>query len=492
MEKVKMNTKKLKYGTASIVITVIVIAVIVLINVILGVASDRVNMKLDLTENKVFDISQESIDYINSLNEPVEIVTMVDESMFLTSSYIYYKQAYEVLKKYSSCSDNVTVKFVDMTKNPTYVNKYKEVYKDSIDQYDIVVSCGERIKVMSINDLYNTEVDYNTMTNSIVSSKAEQALTSAIMYVTDPNPMKAVIFSTKSAGESSDNITAMIQSNGFDTVILDPATEEIPADADLIVICSPVNDYSPEIINKLYAFLENDGKYGRNLIYTADFAQTATPNIDAFLSEWGLQVGDGIVAESNSNNIGSNESVFGVAIPEAFSETYAANIAQPELPIVANYTRPVNVLFETSGIIKTTPLLTTTDTTYIVTQEMLEGAQTDPVVGAQGIMAVSTKTTFDADNNQISSNIMVIGSSYILAQDLTEQSYCNNGDFFVSAVNYMTGKAEGITVVAKDLSSTTFEISEKTSNIMQAVFMFIIPVAVLAVGVIVWLRRRHK
>jgi len=497
MEKVKMNTKKLKYGTVSVVITVIVVAAIVLANVILSVVAGRINMKIDLTENNVFNISQESIDYLSTLNEPVEIVTMADETTFSTSTYVYYKQAYEVLKKYAVCSDKVTVNFVDMTKNPTYVNKYSQIYKGTIDQYSIVVSCGQRIKVLSINDLYNTEIDYNTFTNRIVSSKAEQVITSAIMYVTDPDPMKAVIFSSAAAGESNDNISSMLEDNGFETVSIDPITEEIPEDTDLIVINAPTNDYPSELIDKLYKFLENDGKYGKNLIYTADFNQKSTPNIDAFLSEWGLQVGAGMVAESDGNNVVFN-SPYAIAsyIPDTLSDTYANNIAQKTLPVISYYSRPVNILFETSGIIKTTPLITTNDTTYVITNEMQEayqkGEDVNPIYAAQNTMAVSAKTTYDENNKEVSSHVLVVGSSYFFGADLTQQSYCNNGDLFVSAVNYMTGKTDGITIVAKDLSSKTFTASKTAFNVCFIIFVLVIPIVVLVFGVIIWVVRRHK
>lgn len=93
------NSKKLKYGSAATAITVIVVALVVLVNVIVTLVGKRTDLTIDLTSKGNFEISQESIDYINSLSEPVEIVTMTDEDTFRDAGNVYYTQAYEVLKK---------------------------------------------------------------------------------------------------------------------------------------------------------------------------------------------------------------------------------------------------------------------------------------------------------------------------------------------------------------------------------------------------------
>ena len=146
--KKSFNKRKFKYGSIATAITVVVIAVVVLVNVVMNIASDRVNMSVDLSENCAFEISQDTKDYLSSVNEPVDIVCLSDENTFKTSNYVYYKQAYEVLKKYTIYSDNVTLKFVDTVKDPTYVERYSQTYKGEIGAYNIVVESSKRIKVI--------------------------------------------------------------------------------------------------------------------------------------------------------------------------------------------------------------------------------------------------------------------------------------------------------------------------------------------------------
>lgn len=495
-EKKRIRRRKMKYGGAATAVTVVVIAVVVLVNVVLGVLSDRINMSVDITPNGTFEISQETIDYLATVNEPVEIVCMSDELEFSTSNYVYFKQAYEVLKKYTIYSDNISLKFVDMTKDPTYANKYSELYKGNISEYSIVVSTDKRIKVISIQDLYNVEMDYNTYSQKITSSKAEQELTSAIMYVTDPSPLNAVMFNSETGGSCYDNVYDMLVSNGYNVSEINPLVDDIPEDTDIIAICAPTNDYDEETVQKIYDFLDNGGQLGKNLIYVADYTQNSTTNIDSLLAEWGIKIGDGVVGDSNtSNTASSSQFVIGNYINTEEDNYYDDNVSDTSLPVLSYYSRPIELLFDQKDNRLTYPLVTTDDTAFVYTEDMqsaVENGTFDPETGSYTTMAVARKYVFNSDNEAVYSSVLAVGSSYMLDSSITGATYYNNGDYFISALNTLTGKTSGISIVAKDLTSTTFDMDQATYNTCFIVFVIIIPLAVLVIGIVVYVRRRHK
>lgn len=498
--KKRFNRRKLKFGSVATAITIIVLAVVVAVNVVVDMLSDKVNMSIDLTADGSFEISQVTIDYLATVNEPVQIVCMSNEQTFQTSNYIYYKQAYEVLKKYSIYSGNVELIFIDPVEDPTYTNRFSSEfnYKGDISAYDIIVSSDKRMKKLSIQDLYNTETyfDYYTFSNKeqIVSSKAEQELTSAVMYVTDPDPLQAVLFRSETAGSSYDNVSALLSSNGFDVSEIDPMTEALPEGTDLVVINAPLNDYDTGVIDMLYDFLDNGGDLGKNLIYFADNSQKATGNIDAFLAEWGLKVEDGVVGDQNPNNL-QMQSYY--VLRDFITENeFSGNVAQPSLPVIDYQSRPITLLFDTKDTRNTVPLLQTQDTAFVLTQAMQEaaanGEDVDIPVGIQTTMALGRKYVFSSDNRQVFSNVLVIGSSENLDEAFTSTTYYNNGDYFVSVINAMTGKTAGISIVAKDLSSDSFDMDQGRAERFSVLFIIIIPVAVLAAGIAVFVRRRTK
>ena len=493
----KFNVRKLKYGSAATAVTLIVIAVVVVVNVLISAIGERTDLTIDLTSESAFEISQETKDYIASLNEDVEIVAMQDETIFQTTTSTYYKQAYEVLKKYELNSSKINVEFVDMTANPTYANKYQEMYKGTISENSIVITCGNRIKVISLNDLFNTEFSYQTFSTQIISSKAEQVLTSAIMYVTDPEPKQAAVLNVETAGIAHETVQALLEDDGFDVTLVNPLTEEFPMDADMIDINAPLNDFSEELIDKLYDYMENGGNYGKNMIYLASFSQKATENIDAFLAEWGISISSGVVGDTNQNNLISTNTFYAIR-NYIQANDYSANVAQPELPVVSYNARPIEILFETSGNVSVTPLLTTDETAFELTAEMQEMAENgeEPdittTMGSYNTMVLSNKYTFDSDNVQRFSNLLVMGSSDMIDSYLTSTTYYNNGDYFVSAVNKMNGKEDGITIVAKELGAATFDTDVGKMMTSLVWFMIIIPLAIVITGITVWFRRRHR
>lgn len=481
-------------------VTVVVIVLVVLLNVVVAQLGKRTNLSFDLTPGKTFEITQETKDYLATIDQPVKIVVMADEQVFSSGS-IYYKQAYEILKKYVIWSDNISLEFVNMTKDPTYVNRYSEIYKGSINEGDIVIEANNKIRVTSAIDLFNIETDYSTYyttgqpTMKVVSSKAEQVFTSNIMYVTDANPMTACIFTTDSATQSTSYYANMFNDNGYDVVSCNPLTEGIPEESDIIVMIAPLNDYPEDVINKLYAFLDNGGKLGRNLIYIADYEQKPTPNIDAFLAEWGIKVGNGVVYDSNTENLTSIGGTIPAVYTAVTNEDYTAKLAQPSLPVVVPLSRPIDVLFDTKDTRSTEIILSSHDTGYVISEDMAdENGRLDEskiVEKSYNFIAMGRKYAWE-NNEQIYSNVLAVGSSLMLDEYLTQLSYINNGELFVETVNTMCGKEQGISIVPKDFASTTFERTDKEFTVNLIVFLVFIPAVIIIACIAVCVRRRNR
>ena len=74
-KKLKMR-KKLKYGSIATAVTAIVIVVVVLINILVSMLAD---VRLDLTSDKVYAVSEETIDYVKNLDQDVEIAISVEQ-----------------------------------------------------------------------------------------------------------------------------------------------------------------------------------------------------------------------------------------------------------------------------------------------------------------------------------------------------------------------------------------------------------------------------
>ena len=204
----KFRTRKFKVGSLATAMTVIVTAVIVVINLIVGQLTDKFSLSLDLTQNKIFSLTEQSINFIKNLDKDVEIILLSDENTFVQTNS-YFAQANSVLKKYDLNSDKIKLTYVDTVKNPTYLNEYQD---ENLTENSIIVKSGDKHKIITVQDIFDIQRSYYGST--ITGSKAEQELTSAILYVTSENQTKVAVL--KGYGEQdSTAFQELLKKNNF-------------------------------------------------------------------------------------------------------------------------------------------------------------------------------------------------------------------------------------------------------------------------------------
>lgn len=537
-EKKPFNKKKLKYGSVAVVITVVFIAVVVFVNLIAEILTDKKNLKLDLTAQKYYEVSQDTIDYIKDVKKDVVIDVMYQKENFEKSSYM--KMVLETLNKYQQNSDHIEVEFHDIVSEPDVINKYSDVYSGTIQQGSIVVACGDRVKVISsIDDLFTIDTSsyYQTGSSTITGYKGEQELTSAVMSVTDANPKKAA-FITGYNGSSiyhSYNSNAvnslynLMNKNGYEISQIDILNDDLsPDDYDIVVLPAPVNDLTTDCISKLDDFLYNGGKLDKNMIYIADIFQYKTPNIDDFLEIWGIEVGDSVVYESNADknqkvtiSTGSAEA----PIVSSVDDDFTSELSNTKLPIVAPVSRNINLLFDANVDRTTDSLLQTSDTAYLyplnmksVDEAKAEAAEQEQAASdaensteateeeteattkfdtetaekaTQNVMALAKKT--NTENNEThTNNLLVIGGISLVDPNLTSSATYNNAEFIVNAINQICGKENGIIIAEKSLTQTTIDITAAQITTIRRIIEYVIPLIVIAAGIFVYVWRKNR
>lgn len=537
-EKKPFNKKKLKYGSVAVVITVVFIAVVVFVNLIAEILTDKKNLKLDLTAQKYYEVSQDTIDYIKDVKKDVVIDVMYQKENFEKSSYM--KMVLETLNKYQQNSDHIEVEFHDIVSEPDVINKYSDVYSGTIQQGSIVVACGDRVKVISsIDDLFTIDTSsyYQTGSSTITGYKGEQELTSAVMSVTDANPKKAA-FITGYNGSSiyhSYNSNAvnslynLMNKNGYEISQIDILNDDLsPDDYDIVVLPAPVNDLTTDCISKLDDFLYNGGKLDRNMIYIADIFQYKTPNIDDFLEIWGIEVGDSVVYESNADknqkvtiSTGSAEA----PIVSSVDDDFTLGLSNTKLPIVAPVSRNINLLFDANVDRTTDSLLQTSDTAYLyplnmksVDEAKAEAAEQEQAASdaensteateeeteattkfdtetaekaTQNVMVLAKKT--NTENNEThTNNLLVIGGMSLVDPNLTSSATYNNAEFVVNAINQICGKENGIIIAEKSLTQTTIDITAAQITTIRRIIEYVIPLIVIAAGIFVYVWRKNR
>ena len=206
----------------------------------------------------------------------------------------YYVQAHSVIEQYEKYSDQITLEYVDLLENPSLASAYEDVQIG-----DIIVSSGNRSQTLTAYDLFNVESG-SYYGNYITSSRAEQAMTSAIMNVTSETQVKAGVL-TGHSEQYPDGFVQLLENNNFEVVSVSPATEEIPEDIDVLIWVAPINDPDQDVLDKLDAFLSDNEE--KTLLYFADTTQPVLPRLEAFLEKWGIAVEPSSVIETDNRKI---------------------------------------------------------------------------------------------------------------------------------------------------------------------------------------------
>ena len=473
------RSRRLRHGTMATVLSVCFVAAVVLVNVIASIVVERFPISLDLTSNKIFELSQESIDYVESLDQDIEVYVLATEEDFSGSNQ-YYNQANTVINKYAQYSDHIHVSYVDIYTDVDFAANYPN---ETLTYGNILLQCGERYQILTAYDLFDVDEQYGT----IQSSTTEQAMTSAIMSLTDSNPVSVVFltgFGDNNRTDSS-NLESILTNNGYLVSEINFLSEEIPEDADAVVLCSPTSDLTSDLADTLAQWLENEGQFDRTMLYFADGSQPSLPVLERVLSEWGIGVEPGYLIETDATHVYSS---YTYLLAQYEENDYVDSASQP---ILLPNTRALSVLWENNSNRYTHVLLSTYDSAVVHPENAGEDWQpADEDMQSYPVAVLGQRLTYDG-TTPLNSYLAVFGSMDMTNSAFTSMSALNNGEYVVELLNTLTGKEEGITIVGKEIGTETLGINESQASIIGGFFQFGLPVIVVVIGVTVWIRRRN-
>lgn len=472
----EQKNRRWKYGALAAVITVLGIVLIVAVNVIAEQLTEKLGWSVDLTADGRYAISEDTIQYLKGLDKEVKITVLVDEEDMASGSY-YLVQAYQNLMEYEQNSDKVKVEFVDVIDNPTFTAGYADL---DLSAYDILVESGDKQEVLAIQDLYT----YNDAGTQITASKVEQMLTSAIAEVVSDEKTKIVVLSGYGENEP-DGLRELLEANQYEVKSQQVLTEEIDEDAAAAILFAPQTDLEESTLEKLSKWLDNDGQQGRNLLVFLDPNVAQLPNLESYLNEWGIALGEGYAFEASSSLYYEK---FYYPVAQYSDMEYAAGMTSTDLTIMA-LCRPVDVLFEEQNNYKTSVLLGFSPTSGVVKLGETK-VTSDMVTGDVKGMVLSTHSWYGSEITE--SSILVSGSALAFSQGLVNGSGFANGDYILGVIQKLCGRSGGMNIPVKNLTSETHTMSGARANAYTWVFMIVIPVLVAAAGVAMWIRRRHR
>lgn len=489
-----------RYGTYSLSLAAIVIAIAVVVNLVASQLPEKWK-NIDISDNRLYEISDVSRDMLEKLDQKVtlNVIAELDSVDDRIETFV---------KKYAALSKNVEVEWTDSVLHPSAL-------KENDTEGDvIVVSCEETGKSTTIpfSDIiaYDQYTYYMTGQMSETSFDGEGQLTSAVHYVTSDTVKK--IYRTSGHGEEtfSTSVTDLFSRNNLETEEINLSMNpEIPSDCDLLFLYGPTSDITDEEKELILNYLADGGKV---YLILGD-ASGETPNLSAVMERYGLKTADGYIADMQRNYQGNYYAIF----PQlSLSGDLGTGISN-EMVLLVN-SLGMEKLDVDSENLTVSPFMQTSSDAYAVTEN-------DEVQGQYILGAVATETVNVEDGEEEEANgdsddstasdddaketdedsgdnsategakethearLTVLASGSMINAEITDQlTTLDNLTLFVNSVTENFEDVENLAIEAKSLS-----VEQNTpmhAGGISLIVIFVIPLAVLICGFVVWMRRR--
>ena len=324
----------------------ICIAVLVVANILLVGLGVNAGLYLDMTPEGLYtltDTMKDQLSYLDELRDDerkLKITFCTDPDYLIASQSmrVPYFMAIELANTY----DVVEVETVNVAYNPTAVSKYKATSLSEITSSDIIVSYGDRYRVVSLQSFWVADSN-----NVVWAYNGEYKMASIIMSVTSKNRPKAYFvtghgetYYDTTAPESATSLASaylydLLTERGLEIKTVDLSeVDKVPDDCVLLVINNPTSDYisDPDRLDE-YSYVSETEKLDRYLVsdhgalMVAKDHTVTLPNLEAFLYDWGFDIGTDTVSDE-TNYLVSEDGGYGkvLGVYDGDSESYGAAI----------------------------------------------------------------------------------------------------------------------------------------------------------------------
>jgi ABC-type uncharacterized transport system involved in gliding motility auxiliary subunit len=446
----RLGGRTVRYGANAAVMVVLALGVVVLV----ATLSQAHSWRYDLTTNKRFSLSPQTVQLLRGLTADVVAVA------FFQSEQPNRRTAEDLLKRYAEASNGkFTWRMVDPDRDPNQARRY------AIDAYGtVVLEAKERSEKIA-------DAEEEKLTNGLVKLTREGR---RVVYVVQGHG-EHDLASTERGGFS--DARAHMERANYEVKPLALAREgKVPDDAAVVVLAGPRGDLLPPELAALDAYL---GRGGKALVMINPFQAEA---LRKHLVAWGIDVGNNLVVEANP--LGQ---LFGIG---------------PEVPIVQDFTahpitrdlKGLTTLFPLTRTVTPAatppagtavqPLAQTSaqswgETDRAALERGQAKADADDPKGPLSVAAVATRDK---------ARLVVFGTSTLAANQFINVQA--NRDLFLNAVSWLAEEEDQIAIRPRDTRQTPVFLNAQQENGVRLLTLLVMPGLAAVAGVVAVIRRR--
>lgn len=470
--------------------TFLMLAIIVMAFIALNVSLESMDLpEYDITENKVFTLTEESKKVISNIGNDITIYTYgFAEDSTLMSFLNQYTEANSKIK-------------VELLNEETNINLIKEYGLQSGYQVLVLVS-GESKKIVDSSNFYT--YDFQVGQSIDVT---EQVVTNSILSLTEaekPNVYFLTGHEEFSTQKDLVSLSLYLNNESFNAQNLNLITSDgVPEDCDVLMIASPKTDIAEQELQYIKDYIAKGGDIFFTLETLAD--TTSIPNAQAILAEYGATFENGYIMELDKNYaVESYPQIFTPQLNEnnqitatIFSDDYMC------LSYAARLTWQSEDVLASKNVTKES-LITTSETAAFITElsKPVEEAITTANMGQHEIASLAQKTVKvkDAEGKEVDavSKLVVSATGTFMSdyfiQQLSETqpliSFGSNKDFVLNSMSYLADR-ENFLTIRKDMATSTYAPTQ-TQNRIVLIVIFVVPLLIIVTGIVIWKYRKMR
>lgn len=499
-------------GTSSAVTTAIVISLVVFVNIIIYTLSSVFPLYLYSAEEMDFSISGATDvlfnDAINAEREVTvtfcsyeDVVESHDTGSFVLDTARQFAERYP---------DFIKLRFVNIyTKLDSEGNSVADELALYQSRNPILNQQGDNVTINNTSVIFSTDTNFRVLTDyytsagyadfytlnsdvSITSYNGEEVFAASVMWALRAPDSQGKAYFTNGHGETANAIMqTILNSAGYEVTQIDLRKNDVPEDAELLVISKPMADFEKGVegtsLITEYDRLKAYAKRGGNFYVVLDYYAKPLPVLESFVAEFGIKYrtddeGVKAVIKESSNAI------------TADGFTLVAEYAEGELPeemkntIVERTGNNGNVIMREVVALELTgnakPVLVSSSTSVL----QASGVTIDD----EGGYVISAYSTAKNDSAEDASMFFMFDGNVTASDAIITNSYSNR-DFLYSLFDELYGNKDlpyGCkSVVFNELKLENLTMG--TAKTMTAVLLAI-PALLAATCAVVVIRRKNR
>lgn len=479
-----------------------VVAAIVLVGLVNHVAITRRVWRYDLTQGQALRLSPLTVQTLAALTNEVRVTVLFSRESAL------YPHVDTLLREYESRSPRVLIQRIDPIRSPALARLKKSEFKlGSKGGNAVVFESGSRLRVVPEEDLsiYNSD-DIQALVhgghNEIRRSAftGENRFTSAIAALLDGTQAHAV-YLTGHGEPPWDGENSGVGFADFDRLLrgeknlrVDPwnlITADLPADIQLVIIPGPTSQFLPIELSRIEGYLRHGG---RLLVAMNAEAVAGRTGLEELLFRWAVVCPQMIAGEGNKLYVRNG---FDVLSKTFGTHVLMAPLRHAETQLYFPFPRvvsPVDPRALPPDAARAEILVTTTEQGLTRSDFRGGNAAFNAEGGDQKNRAIPLAVAAEKGGvtgvaaGRGAARLVVLGDSAMLCNGFIDN--VGNRDFAGLCVSWLLDRPQSLAIGPRPLREWRLSLSGRQLNLLQWSLLGGLPGGVLALGLVIWSRRR--